>query len=343
MSCQALQARAPGERGMAVVETAVASAPDRTGRGILLLLGGIFIFSIQDVIVRTVSGTYPVLEFVFIRSVFSIFPVLALVVIDGGLATLKVTRPGLHAVRGLLMLLCYTTYFIAVASAPLATVVAIFFSAPLILTALSALILHEPVGWRRWAAVLAGFGGVVLILRPGEGMVFEPGALVAVVSAGLYACAMIITRRLGATDSGVSMVASQTAIYLVLPGLAGLLMQGFDLPADTHPGIQFLLRDWIMPTSFDLGLMAACGLIAAAGFFGLTQAYRLGATSAVAPFEYTGMIWGIVWGFVFWQEVPGPLSLAGIAIIVGAGIYVLRREAVRGRRVVAGRPLRGRM
>jgi len=205
---------------MAVVGTAAAAAPDRNGRGILLLLGGIFIFSIQDVIVRTVSGTYPVLEFVFIRSVFSIFPVLALVVIDGGLGSLKVSRPGIHAVRGVLMLLCYVTYFIAVASAPLATVVAIFFSAPLILTALSALILREPVGLRRWAAVLVGFGGVVLILNPLEGMAFQPGALIAVVSACLYAASMIITRRLGVTDSGVSIVATQTMAYLLLSGMA---------------------------------------------------------------------------------------------------------------------------
>jgi len=103
------------------------------------------------------------------------------------------------------------------------------------------------------------------------------------------------------------------------------------------------MRDWVMPTSFDFGLMALCGLIAAAGFFGLTQAYRLGATSVVAPFEYTGMVWGIVWGFVFWQEMPGPISWAGIAIIVGAGLYVLHREAARGRAVVSGRPLRGRI
>ena len=328
---------------MAVVETAAAAVPDRNGRGILLLLGGIFIFSIQDVIVRTVSGTYPVLEFGFIRSLFSILPVIALVVFDGGLASLRVTRPGIHAVRGVLMLLGYTTYFLAVASAPLATVVAIFFSAPLILTALSALILREPVGWRCWAAVLAGFGGVVLILEPGQGMTFAPGALIAIVSAGLYAVSMIITRRLGVTDSGASIVATQTLTYLVLAGIAGLAMQGIALPPGTHPGVDFLLRDWVMPTSFDLGLMALCGLIAAAGFFGLTQAYRLGATSVVAPFEYSGMVWGIVWGFVFWREMPGVLSWAGIAIIVAAGLYVLRREAARGRAVVGGRPLRGRI
>ena len=327
---------------MVVVDSA-AAAPDRTGRGILLLLGGIFIFSIQDIVVRTVSGTYPVLEFVFVRSVFSVLPVLALAVIDGGLPALRVRRPWLHVVRGVLMLLAYTTYFLAVASAPLATVVAIFFSAPLILTALSALILRESVGIRRWAAVLVGFGGVLLILRPDDGIAFAPGALIAVVSAGFYASAMIIARRLGKIDSGVSMVTTQTMAYLLLSGLAGLTMQGFDVAPDTYPALAFLLRPWVMPTMFDLGLMAACGLIAAGGFYGLTQAYRLAPTSVVAPFEYTGMIWGIVWGFAFWQEVPGVSTWAGIAVIVGAGIYILRREAIRGRPVVAGRPLRGRM
>lgn len=328
---------------MTVGDTAVEASPDRAGRGILLLVSGIFIFSIQDVIVRTVSGTYPVLEFVFVRSVFSVLPVLALAVVDGGLPALRVRRPWLHVVRGILMLLAYTTYFLAVASAPLATVVAIFFSAPLILTALSALILRESVGIRRWGAVLVGFGGVLLILRPDDGIAFAPGALIAVVSAGFYASAMIIARRLGKVDSGVSMVTTQTMAYLLLSGLAGLTMQGFDVGPDTYPALSFLLRPWVMPTMFDLGLMAACGLIAAGGFYGLTQAYRLAPTSVVAPFEYTGMIWGIVWGFAFWQEVPGVSTWAGIAVIVGAGLYILRREAVRGRAVVSGRQLRGRM
>ena len=298
-----------------------AAGTDRTGRGILLLVGGIFIFSIQDVIVRTVSGTYPVLEFVFIRSVFSVLPVLALAVIDGGLPALRVRRPWLHLLRGILMLAAYTTYFLAVASAPLATVVAIFFSAPLILTAFSA-----------------------LILQPANGIAFAPGALIAVVSAVFYALSMIIARRLGKVDSGVSMVTTQTMVYLLLSGLAGLTMQGFEVAPDAYPAIAFLLRPWVMmPTMFDLGLMAACGLIAAAGFFGLTQAYRLAPTSVVAPFEYTGMIWGIVWGFTFWQEVPGVPTWAGIAVIVGAGLYVLRREAVRGRPLASGRQLRPRM
>lgn len=328
---------------MAVGESPAVAAPDRAGRGVLLLVGGIFIFSIQDVIVRTVSGTYPVLEFVFFRTIFSIFPVLALVAIDGGLASLRVRRPGLHAVRGFFMFLGYTTYFLAVASAPLATVVALFFSAPLILTALSALILREPVGPRRWAAVLVGFGGVVLILQPGSGAAFEPGALIAVVSACFYAVSMIITRRLGAVDSGVSMVTTQTLAYLLLSGLAGFTMQGIPLDVDAHVAVQFMFRDWIMPTAFDLGLMAACGLIAAAGFYGLTQAYRMAPTSVVAPFEYTGMTWGIVWGFVFWAEVPDPLTWAGIAVIVAAGLYVLHREAARGRTLAAGRSLRPRM
>ena len=320
-----------------------AAGTDRTGRGILLLVGGIFIFSIQDVIVRTVSGTYPVLEFVFIRSVFSVLPVLALAVIDGGLPALRVRRPWLHLLRGILMLAAYTTYFLAVASAPLATVVAIFFSAPLILTAFSALILRESVGIRRWAAVLVGSCGVLLILQPANGIAFAPGALIAVVSAVFYALSMIIARRLGKVDSGVSMVTTQTMVYLLLSGLAGLTMQGFEVAPDAYPAIAFLLRPWVMPTMFDLGLMAACGLIAAAGFFGLTQAYRLAPTSVVAPFEYTGMIWGIVWGFTFWQEVPGVPTWAGIAVIVGAGLYVLRREAVRGRPLASGRQLRPRM
>jgi drug/metabolite transporter (DMT)-like permease len=97
-----------------------------------------------------------------------------------------------------------------------------------------------------------------------------------------------------------------------------------------------------MPQAGHLALMALCGVIAAAGFYGLTQAYRLAPPSAVAPFEYTGMTWGILWGYVFWLEVPNVMAISGMVVIVAAGVYIIHRERVRGKRVVAGRQLRPR-
>jgi S-adenosylmethionine uptake transporter len=326
-----------------LTDNALTAEPrDETLKGICFLLAAISIFSIQDVIVRELSGTYPVLEFVFVRSLVSLVPVSLLVWLETRGKGFWTRRPVLHLVRGTMMLLSYTFYYLAVASLPLAAAVALFFTTPLFVTAISALFGGEKVGPRRWSAVIIGFVGVVVIARPGVG-VFELGAVFAVASAIVYACAQVITRRLGRTESGASIVFSQTLVYILFSGLAGLLMQDLAVDKTANAGIQFLLRGWIVPAWEDAGLMALCGLIAAAGFYGIAQAYRIGASSAVAPFEYSGIMWGTFWGFVFWSEIPDAATVAGIVIIVASGIYVLRREARLGRKIVTGRSLRGRM
>ncbi len=314
---------------------------ENSGLGIALLVGGIAVFSVQDIIVREMSGTYPVLEFVFFRTVFSIPPILLIVALQGGFATMRAKRPVLLLVRGFLMLMAYTTYYLAVASLPLATAVALFFCAPLLVTALAALILREPVGLRRWCAVLAGFGGVLLIIQPGAGFV-DPGAIIAIVSAAIYSTSVIMTRKLGATETSNAMLMHQAMVYLVFSGIAGLFMCDLAVEADAHAATKFLMSNWVIPQLQHVALMALCGVIAAAGFYGLTQAYRLAAPSVVAPFEYTGMTWGILWGYLMWSEVPNLLAVAGMTVIVAAGIYIIHRERVRGRRLVASRQLRPR-
>lgn len=313
----------------------------KSGLGILLLVGAVAVFSIQDIIVREMSSSYPVLEFVFFRTLFSIPPILLIVKLQGGFATMRANRPFLLLLRGFLMLLAYTTYYLAVASLPLATAVALFFCAPLLVTAMAALLLRESVGLRRWGAILAGFGGVLLIAQPGSGFV-DPGVIIAVAGAAIYSVSVIMTRKLGPTESGNAMLIHQAMVYLVFSGIAGLFMQDLAVDSDAHAAAQFLMSGWVMPQPGHLGLMALCGVIAAAGFYGLTQAYRIASPSAVAPFEYTGMTWGILWGYVFWAEVPNMMAIGGMAVIVVAGIYIIHRERVRGRRVVAGRQLRPR-
>ncbi len=324
-------------------EQALSAQPrDETVKGIVFLLVAIAIFSIQDVIVKEMSDTYPVLEFVFVRSAASLLPVVLLVWLETRGKGFKTQRPWLHTIRGLVMVLAYTNYYLAVASMPLAAAVAVFFAGPLFVTAISGLIMREPVGPRRWTAVIFGFIGVLVIARPGFG-VFELGAVFAVFSALCYAVGMVITRQLGRTDSGAAMVLSQSLVYLIVAGIAGLAMQDIAVEHDAHAGIQFLLRGWVMPDWEGIGLMVLCGLIATVGFYGIAQAYRIGASSAVAPFEYSGILWGTFWGFAIWTEVPDFWTVVGIIIIVASGIYVLRREALVGRKVVTGRSLRNRM
>lgn len=315
---------------------------DAPVKGVLCVVAGICVFSIQDVIIKSISGGYPVHQIVFVRSLVALVPLLLIAHVDGGLAGLRTRRPWAHMLRGGAMLASYTTYYLAIAALPLAFAVALFFVAPLMITALSHLLLGEKAHLRRWIAVAVGFAGVVIMTRPGGGAI-EPAAVLAVSAALFYAVSAILTRRLGATESGTSLAFSATLVYVVANGLLGLWIGNGALAQEGHPSLEFLLRAWMWPSWQDFGLMAVCGLIAAFGFYFLSQAYRLAPATSVAPFEYVGLPLAALWGYLFWSEVPAGTTVLGVVLIVGSGLYVLHRESVRGRRVATGRGLRLRV
>jgi drug/metabolite transporter (DMT)-like permease len=222
------------------------------------------------------------------------------------------------------MFVAYAAYYLALPALPLATTVALYFSAPLFIVILSVPMLGETVGWRRGLAVLAGFGGVLIILRPG-GSLFEWAALLPVLSGLSYGLSMIFARQLGQRESAAAMAFWGNFVFLVIATLMALSFGGATAP-DLHPSLAFLMRAWVWPTALDATLMAGCGVIAALGLTLLTQAYRIADANAVAPFEYSAMLWGILWGWAFFAEWPDAVAWIGIAVIMAAGLFVLWRE-----------------
>jgi len=315
---------------------------DAPVKGVLSVIAGISVFSIQDVIIKSIGGSYPVHEIVFVRSVVALVPLFVIAYVDGGLAGLRTRRPWGHMLRGCAMLASYTAYYLALIALPLAFAVALFFVAPLLITALSHVLLGEKAQLRRWLAVATGFLGVIVMTRPAGGSI-EPAALLVVLAALFYALSAILTRRLGATESGASLAFSATLLYVGVNGLVGLWIGDGALAQQSHPSLEFLLRAWVLPGWRDFGLMAVCGLIAAFGFYFLSQAYRLAQATTVAPFEYVGLPLAALWGYLFWSEIPAGTTVLGVVLIVGSGLYVLHRESVRGRRIAAGRGLRPRV
>ncbi len=317
------------------------SRVDRPLHGIAFIVVGASVFPVQDVLIKGLSGAYPVLQIVFVRSIVALCVFSALLWREQDGTTFPLQRPWLHGVRGLLGLCSFTTYYMAIAALPLATVAAVAFAAPLFVTALSALVLGEPVDRRSWRAVLVGFAGVLVVLRPGAAT-FEPAALLAVLSAVFYATSQTITRRLGRTDSGAVIVLSATLVSLVASGLGGLLAGGGGQGAGLHPSLAFLVRGWTLPPLGSLGRMALCGLISSVGIYCLTQAYRIAPASTVAPFEYIMIGWAVLWGYVFWGDIPGPTTVIGVVTTVGAGVYVLEHQArLQRERRREGRPPTG--
>lgn len=300
-----------------------------TTTGILCLVAGIAVFSVQDLILKLISGDYPLHQAMMLRSLAAV-PCLLIIVrwFDGGFGgLLSPTWPAMLG-RGLLNFSAYTAYYLALAALPMATTVALYFTAPLLITVLSVVILHERVSARRWLAVLAGFGGVVLMVRPG-GALFDWAALLPIFCGFAYAASMIMARTMGTRDSAAAMAFWGNIAFLICAAALSLAFGWGGDGGDIHPSLAFLTRGWVMPTPRDLAMMTSCGVIAAVGLTLLTQAYRIAQSSVVAPFEFTFAFWGILWGWLFWGDLPDAYGWLGIAVIVAAGVYVLRGDPVQ--------------
>ncbi|MEM7223825.1 MAG: DMT family transporter [Pseudomonadota bacterium] len=305
-------------------------------KGIAYLVFGLSIFTLQDVIVRLLSDGYPVHQIVLLRSLFTLGPALLIVWLEGGFRLLKTRRPVMQALRGSLMFISFGSYYLALTAMPLADAVTLFYSCPLFVTLLAVPLLKEKVGARRLMAVLVGFSGIVVVAQPSpEG--FEPAMLLALLAALSYGLSSIMTRKLSSTEAGSTLAFYTTVTYLFASALFALVLGDGRYATGGHPSSEFLLRAWAVPSLHDFGLMALCGLIAAVGFYCLSQAYRIASVSAVAPFEYCSMPWAVLWGYLFWAEVPSSTTLTGLSLVAGAGLYIIHREGVRGRRVARGR------
>ncbi len=295
----------------------------RTLAGVLSLCAGVFIFSLQDAILKGLSGSHAVTLAIVVRSLVGIPILLAMVHFESGLGALRTRHWKLLIARGLILLVSYTTYYMAFPVLPLAEAVALFFTSPIFVTLLAAVFLREKVTLKSWAAVITGFVGVIIILRPGTGL-FEPAALLSLLSAAAYALSMVLARRYSSDESTTVMAFYVNGVYLVAAGLVALVFQSLGLTASVHPSLDFLVRAWAMPDLKDLLLMGLCGVIAALGMTLLTHAYRLARANVVTVFEYTGMLWVPLWGFLFFAEVPKFTTVIGTIIIIAAGIFAVR-------------------
>ncbi len=315
---------------------------DDNARGIFFLCAGLFIFSFQDIIIKHLSGDFPVHELVFVRGLVATPLLLLLVHYDSGFGSLRTDHAWMHISRSFLMFCSYLFYYLAIAAIPITTAISLFFVAPLFITALAVPFLGERVGYRRWLGVGAGFIGVLIMLRPGLGVV-EPAALLALSSAFTYSCAQLLARRLGMTDSASTMAFYAAMVFTYIGGLMGFVIHLTGFAPSDHPSLDFLLKPWRMPGGLEFAMLLTIGVISAVGFYLLSQAYRVGAANAVAPFEYTSMLWAVMLTYMVWGAIPDWYTLLGAAFIVSAGIYVLRRERLRVRKPLAAKgPYRSR-
>lgn len=291
--------------------------------GIVSLLAGVFLISVQDMIIKSISGSYAVSFAILLRSVVAFFVLLIIVHFESGLTSIRTPRTWQLVRRGLVLLLAYTAYYVSIPALPLAEAIALFFMAPVFVTLLSGPLLGEKVSPLAWVAVALGFTGVMFILKPGTSF-FEPAALLSLFSAVAYAYGMILARRYGRDTPAAVMSFYQNCTYIVVSALFAAVVMGLGVAPHGHPSLDFLFRAWSMPPLRDALILGGSGIVAALAVVLLTNAYKRGQASVVAPFEYTGMLWATFWGFAVFQERPDPWTLLGMVLIALAGWLALR-------------------
>lgn len=317
---------APTKRVFRMAHT---DTPDQASVSIACALGASLFFSINDITVRSFSATLPLPEVVLFRSLFGL--AITLLIFAHGMnraMVFRTRRPFAHVARGLFIVVSNVTYFAGLAVLPLAETSAIFFVAPLLITALSAVFLREHVGPFRWSALATGMIGVLLIVKPGS-INFQWAIVLPALSALAYASVHTITRNMGLRESAVTMSAYIQLSFVVVCSLMGLLFGSGHWAGTGHPSVEFIFRAWSWPTPGDFLMFFLAGGCSATGGYLIGQAYRRSAAGLVAPFEYTALILAAFWGFVIWEEVPGSVSAIGICLILLSGVFVAVREAMQ--------------
>ena len=279
------------------------------GRGITFTILGGALLTTNDAVLKWLTSDYPVGQLMFIRGLFVFLPVMLIAWRAGGFGLIRVNSFRNQSLRAGFAFTSGFFFITGISFLPLADALAITFAGPLFVTALAPPMLGEHVGWRRWSAVLVGFAGVVVMLRPGAEAV-QWAALFPLGASLAGALRDLTTRKMAGRETSVSIMCFSTAVIV----LAGLCTWPFG---------------WAPLVLEDLGLMALSGMLVGGAHFLLIERFQWAEAALLAPFKYTNMIWAVLFGFVIWGDLPDVWTTTGAAVVIAGGLYIFRRESRR--------------
>ncbi len=278
-------------------------------RSIALMVIASGLLTVNDAIVKWLTQSYPVGQVMSLRGVFVIAVVVSWAAARHRTSQLRVSNWRLQLTRGTLMTVSTFLFVTALSLMPIADAIAISFAGPVIATALAALMLQEPVGWRRWSAIGVGFAGVVIMVRPTPDLI-RLAAIVPLLAALFGAFRDIVTRKMGTGGE------STLAIMLISTSVV------------TVAGLATIPLGWSPLRVTDLGFFVVSALLVALAQALMIESFRLGAVGLVGPFKYTSLVWAVLLGFLVWGDLPDPWTWVGSTLVVGSGLYIWRRELV---------------
>lgn len=277
-------------------------------RSIYAMLAAAGLFSLMDTAMKLLSETYPAMQVTALRALSSLPLVCLYLLYRGAFRNLLKVRWPLHCLRGALGVAMITLFAYGLKRLSLAEAYSLFFIAPLLITALSVLILKERVDLARWCAIAVGLGGVLVVLRPEGGEFLSLAGLAVLAAAACYAVSAITGRILSRSDASESMV-----FWLMVMMAAG--------------GVALSWHEWVAIRREDWLLLAGLSVSGFLGQLAITEAFRSGKASSVAPFEYSALAWGMGLDWLLWRTLPDEYTMIGAAIIIASGIYLVRKEA----------------
>lgn len=305
----------------------------KNSQGIFCLIIAVAFLTVSDSIVKLLIPSYALHEIMLFRALFAMVFVIVIVQLEGGFVILKTQRPALHFIRGSMLVVANVFFFLGLAILPIAETVALFYSAPLFICLLSRLVLAQKVSLYRWIAIFIGLAGVIVMLRPGT-EIFKMAALLPILAAFAYACMVMMTSKLGMQDKAGTMTFYIQLAFIVVSSIVGLSVGDGRFYTPDNPTLGFLLRSWTLPTINDMGLIAACGFFVAVGGYLISQSYRIGQASLMAPFEYSSMPLALLLGYLVWGDWPDRFSMIGSMLIISSGIIIVLIEK-KGRQKAA--------
>jgi drug/metabolite transporter (DMT)-like permease len=304
---------------MSILSRISTATDERSARlaGIALMLAGVGMFSFGDALGKALVARYPVNELLLLRGVVPL-AILLMLVWRQRAHLPRLERPWLQLLRVALSTAEVAAFFVAVVYLPLADVITYYLACPIFVTALSAIVLREHVGWRRWSAVATGFAGVLIAMQPSAQTISWP-ALIALAGSFSFALLMIVTRSLRATPDIVLAATQFSGTFCV-----GLVLAPFA---------------WKTPVFPDLGLFVLAGCISIMALLCTNRSLKLAPASVVVPYQYSMIVWAVLFGYLVFGDVPSAATIVGAAIIIAAGLYIFIREQRLGRETVVSPPV----
>jgi len=297
-------------------------------RGILFILSGMLLFSVQDVLIRMMASEGSLIQIMVFRGLLGCLVLMMFLRLTGRSIHIGSAYPVLALIRILLFFSGFLAFYFALSGMSLAEATSLFFVSPIFITIISKLVFKSDVGWYRGAAIVGGFAGVLMIIKPSPGQ-FNVIALLPVFTALGYAIAMMIARHTRDKDTIFQQMLQLYIGSAVFGTVAALGLNLLGIDADTFPELDYLVRSWSFDNPFLLLAMATVAAFGSLGMLLLTNAYRIGSPPVLAPFEYSLLLLASLFGYLLFDEIPDLLSGIGMVTIVASGLFIFIREGVR--------------